>query len=93
MPNLPDDILIEEYNTLVDYFECCHIDYWDYACPSMDLEIFIDEAFEAISAYRKAEALRFNTSGQNPIKVVFSGMDMNCSRKNTVTFTPQIVTL
>ena len=50
---MPDDALIEEYNTLADYFECGHIDYLDRACPSMDLEIFIDEVFGEISACRK----------------------------------------
>lgn len=47
------ETLIEEYNTLADDSECGHIDYWDRACPSMDLEMFIEEVFGEISACSK----------------------------------------
>jgi hypothetical protein len=46
------ETLIEEYNTLADDSECGHIDYWD-RCPSMDLEMFIEEVFGEISACSK----------------------------------------
>jgi hypothetical protein len=50
---LPEEQLIEEYNNLAGQYECDHIADWDYNFHQMELEMFIDEVYQAIKDLKK----------------------------------------
>jgi len=50
---LPEKQLIEEYNELADQCECDHITDWDYDFHQLELEMFIDEVYQAIEDLKK----------------------------------------
>jgi hypothetical protein len=52
---LPEKQLIEEYNEMADQYDCDHIADWDCEFHQMELEMFIDEVYQAIENLKKQE--------------------------------------